>query len=174
MQSDTMLFRHAKASDASSLAAISIEVWIGTYLRKGVNGFFADYALSEFTTTKLEAIIASDNERIIVSENEDGIDGFIRLAFESPAPLSDCTGAEIKTLYVQPRHHGNGIGKGLLSEGLAQCAALGIDAVWLAVNSENADAINFYLGKDFKRVGTTHFRIVDKAYLNEIMRRTIS
>ncbi|WP_082760166.1 GNAT family N-acetyltransferase [Agrobacterium bohemicum] len=133
-----MLFRHAKASDASSLAAISIEVWIGTYLRKGVNGFFADYALSEFTTTKLEAIITSDNERIIVSENEDGI------------------------------------GKGLLSEGLAQCAALGIDAVWLAVNSENADAINFYLGNDFKRVGTTHFRIVDKAYLNEIMRRTIS
>lgn len=169
-----MLFRHARASDASSLAAISMEVWIGTYLRKGVSGFFADYALSEFTTTKLEAIIARENERIIVSENEDGIDGFIRLAFESPSPISHCTGAEIKTLYVQPRHHGNGIGKGLLNKSVAQCAALGIDAVWLAVNSENADAINFYLGNDFQRVGTTHFRIADKAYLNEVMHRNVS
>jgi ribosomal protein S18 acetylase RimI-like enzyme len=168
-----MFFRRAKASDASSLAAISMEVWIGTYLRKGVNGFFADYALSEFATSKLEAIIASDSERIIVSENEDGIDGFIRLGLDSPAPVSQYPGAEIKTLYVQPRHQGKGIGKGLLNEAVTQGAALGIDAVWLTVNSENTSAIDFYRANGFQRVGTTHFRIADMAYLNEVMHRNI-
>ncbi len=168
-----MSFRPARASDASSLAAISMEVWVGTYLRKGVSGFFADYALSEFTTSKLEAVVASDHEHIIVSQNEDGIDGFIRLGLDSPAPLSQYPGAEIKTLYVQPRHNGKGIGKALLKEVIAQCEALGINAIWLTVNSENAAAIAFYLANDFQRVGTTHFRIADKAYLNDVMHRTI-
>ena len=51
-----MTLRPPKTSDASSIAAISIEVWIGTYLKRGVNAFFADYALQEFTPAKIELI----------------------------------------------------------------------------------------------------------------------
>ncbi|WP_320202504.1 GNAT family N-acetyltransferase [Agrobacterium rosae] len=168
-----MFFRNATESDTSSLAAISIEVWIGTYLRNGVNGFFADYALAEFTAAKFEAIIAANAEHIIVSENENGIDGFIRLSLDSPAPLPGCSSTEIKTLYVQPRHHGKGVGKGLLNEGLRQCANLGVDAVWLTVNSENTAALTFYSALDFHNIGQTQFRIADQAYLNEVLRHQI-
>lgn len=80
----TLRIRDALPSDASSLAAISMEVWIGTYLRRGVNAFFADYALSEFTSQRFEAILGSVNDHLVVSENEDGIDGFIRVSFKSP------------------------------------------------------------------------------------------
>jgi methyl coenzyme M reductase alpha subunit len=52
-----MAIREASIDDASSLAALSIEVWIGTYLRNGVSKFFADYALSTFTTQIFEAFI---------------------------------------------------------------------------------------------------------------------
>lgn len=165
----SLRIRDTLPSDASSLAAISMEVWIGTYLRRGVNAFFADYALSEFTSQRFEAILASVTDHLIVSENEDGIDGFIRISFDIPAPCSSEAQTEIKTLYVQPRHHGKGIGKRLLQAALAICAAKDIEAVWLSVNSENDAALEFYRANGFSTVGQTHFRINDQAYLNEVM-----
>lgn len=164
-----MNFRAAKKIDASSLAAISIEVWLGTYLRKGVNAFFADYALSEFTTSRFEAILENEDEHIIVSQNEVGIDGFIRVTSGKVAPVRGCSTTEITTLYVQPRHHGKGIGKGLLREGVRKCAADGVSSLWLSVNSENTSAIDFYLALGFQNVGQTRFRIREEAYLNEIL-----
>lgn len=89
------------------------------------------------------------------------------------APIQGCATTEISTLYVQPRHHGNGIGKGLLNEGLRKCAADGVPLLWLAVNSENTSAINFYLAQGFRNIGQTHFRIQQEAYLNEILSRTV-
>ena len=169
-----MLFRNAALTDASSLAVLSMEVWVGTYLRKGVNAFFADCALSEFTAAKFGAIIANDDEHIIVSENEDGIDGFIRLSVNRAAPAECCSTTEIKTLYVQPRHHGKGLGKGLLDEGLGRCAEIGINSVWLTVNSQNTSALAFYSAVDFETIGQTHFRIGDQTYLNEVLRRQIA
>ena len=165
----TLRIRDALPSDASSLAAISPEVWIGTYLRRGVNAFFADYALSEFTSEKFEAILGSVNDHLIVSENEDGIDGFIRVSFKSRAPSASKTQTEIKTLYVQPRHHGKGIGKRLMQAALAICAAKEIETVWLSVNSENSAALEFYRANGFVMTGQTHFRFDNQAYLNAVM-----
>ncbi len=57
-----MTLRLAQVSDASSIAALSIEVWIGTYLKRGVNAFFADYALGEFTPAKAAQLIADPTQ----------------------------------------------------------------------------------------------------------------
>lgn len=168
------MFRHALSADAPSLAVISMEVWTGTYLRKGVSAFFADYALGEFTREKFQAIIARNDEFIIVSENDNGIDGFVRLSFNSPAPVDGCSSTEIRTLYVQPRHHGKGIGKGLLNESLKICAAYGSHSAWLTVNSENTSALEFYTAHDFQTVGQTYFRIADQTYPNEVLTRQIA
>jgi ribosomal protein S18 acetylase RimI-like enzyme len=170
---DGMNFRVAKKIDASSLAAISIEVWLGTYLRKGVSAFFADYALSEFTASRFEAILEKKDEHIIVSENEAGIDGFIRITSGKIAPVQGSSTTEITTLYVQPRHHGKGIGQGLLHEGARKCATDGVPSLWLSVNSENTSAIDFYLARGFQNVGQSYFRIREEAYLNEILSRGV-
>ncbi len=74
-----MKLRPAQKTDAASLAALSIEVWIGTYLRYGVSSFFAEFALREFTTARFEALIDEGADHLVVSENRDGIDGYIRL-----------------------------------------------------------------------------------------------
>lgn len=171
-----MPLRPPHISDASSIAAISIEVWISTYLKRGVNGFFADYALSTFTTEKTAQLIADPAQFILVSENQDGLDGFIRLTADSPAPIppsipASAKGAyntEIATLYVQPRHHNTGIGRNLLRAALAHCRAKGMASVWLTTNAENAPAIAFYLAQGFTQIGETHFRIGDAAYLNNV------
>ncbi|WP_439154061.1 hypothetical protein [Yoonia sp.] len=83
-----MKIRPAFKSDASSIAAISLEVWLGTCIRRGVNAFFAEYALSEFTTDRIAALVAAPNETFIVSENAEGIDGFIRITSGKFAPIS--------------------------------------------------------------------------------------
>ena len=168
-----MKFRAARTSDASSLAAIAIEVWLGTYIRKGVNAFFADYALSEFTAPRFETIMQDRDEHILVSENEEGIDGFIRITDRKSAPVPCGATTEIATLYVQPGHRGKGIGKGLLREALRKCAADGVPSLWLCVNSENTAAIAFYLAQGFENIGQTHFRIRDEAYLNEVLLRAL-
>lgn len=163
-----MTLRKATPSDASSIAALSIEVWIGTYLKKGVNGFFADFALNEFTPDKIASLIASPMEFILVSENEEGIDGYIRVSSNSQGPVDRCSDTEISTFYVQPRHHGKGIGKRLLNAALEHCRDISASSVWLATNAENDPAIAFYLAQGFEHIGETHFVIDDAAYLNNV------
>ncbi|MEO0487018.1 MAG: GNAT family N-acetyltransferase [Pseudomonadota bacterium] len=169
-----MTLRPALPSDAASIAAISIEVWIGTYLKRGVSAFFAEFALDAFTADKTRALIADPRNHVLVSENDEGIDGFMRIASDSPAPVAGCSDVEIATFYVQPRHHGTGIGGKLLSEGVEHCRARGAGSVWLQTNAENDPAIAFYLKRGFEQVGETHFRIADQAYLNNVYRLTLS
>ena len=168
-----MKFRIARPTDAPILAAISIEVWLGTYIRRGVNAFFAEFALSEFTAVKFTSLLNDTNEHVIVSENEDGLDGFIRISHGSVAPVQNCSPMEISTLYVQPSHHGRGLGKALLEQGLSYAQTCNASSVWLTTNSENTPAIAFYLKQGFEKVGITHFRMRDQAYLNDVLRRSI-
>ncbi|NTJ43131.1 GNAT family N-acetyltransferase [Agrobacterium larrymoorei] len=168
-----MRFRTATRSDATSLAAISIEVWLGTYIRKGINDFFATYALTHFTASRFEALVGSETDHIIVSQNEDGIDGFIHIAFDSPAPVQGCSTVEIAKLYVQPRHQGKGLGKGLLEEAYGVCRARACSSIWLTVNSNNPSAISFYNGQGFVHVGQTVFRIDEQAYPNEVLAKVL-
>ncbi|KNG93392.1 GCN5 family acetyltransferase [Pseudaestuariivita atlantica] len=168
-----MVFRLANDSDASSIAAISIEVWVGTYLKNGVSAFFADYALQEFTVEKTSRLIRDPDQFMLVSENSEGLDGFIRVSANSPAPVSGCSEVEISTFYVQPRHHGKGIGTCLLSAALDHCRDASVGSVWLATNAENDPAIAFYLAAGFEHVGETHFRIGDQGYLNNVYRLSL-
>ncbi|WP_170558958.1 GNAT family N-acetyltransferase [Ruegeria atlantica] len=163
-----MTLRRPKITDASSIAAISIEVWVGTYLKRGVSAFFADYALEEFQPSNIEKLILDPTQFIIASENEEGIDGFIRVSSGSIAPVPGCSEFEIATFYVQPRHQGKGIGKRLLNAALQFCRDQQAASVWLATNAENDPAIAFYLAQGFDHVGETHFRIENQKYLNNV------
>ncbi len=164
-----MKIRPAQKADAASLAALSIEVWIGTYLKRGVNAFFAEFALSEFTIARFEAILEEGQDLLMVSENEDGIDGYIRLAESRAAPVDGLSDLEIVTFYVQPRHHGKGIGSALLDVAVDYMHEKGRPSIWLTTNSENTPAIDFYLAKGFRQVGVTDFRIGDQAYPNQVL-----
>lgn len=163
-----MTLRRSQFSDASSIAAISIEVWIGTYLKKGVSAFFADYALSEFTTATTQSFISDPTQFILVSENEDGIDGFLRVSSGCKAPVVGCSEMEISTLYVQPRHHGKGIGKRLLNAAIQHARDENAKSIWLTTNAENTPAIAFYLSQGFEQIGETQFRIQEEGYLNNV------
>lgn len=91
------MVRLAQADDASSLAALSMEVWLNTYIRTGVNGFFADYALAQFTTAHFRQLLANPAEHILASDNRDGIDGFVRVTMGAEAPVPGCADISIAT-----------------------------------------------------------------------------
>lgn len=169
-----MSLRPAQISDASSIAALSLEVWIGTYLKQGINAFFADYVLDEFTTANIEKLLQDPRQHCIVSQNADGIDGVMRLNNDSAGPVKACSSHEIATLYVQPRHHGTGIGQQLLSAAFDHCRAAGAPSVWLTTNSENDPAIGFYLAQGFTQIGETDFCIGAARYRNNIYRYEFS
>ena len=161
--------RPARPSDCSSLAALSIEVWLGTYIREGVNAFFADYVLAHYTVDQFSKALEDPSEHLLVSETTDGINGYIRITNNQPCPTGALSNTEITTLYVQPRHHGKGIGQHLLQTGQRLCEENGWGTPWLASNSENSAALAFYEKQGFKTVGQTHFEIQDKRYCNEVL-----
>jgi ribosomal protein S18 acetylase RimI-like enzyme len=165
----SLSFRPAVPEDASSIAALSIEVWLGTYLCEGVNAHFADFALAEFTAQAVAARMRDPARRFVVSQNAVGIDGYIQVRSGADAPLAGLGTVEIDTLYVQPRHHGTGIGRGLLLRGLQIAQDLGARDVWLTMEAGNHNARAFYLAQGFRKVGETHFRIGDGAYLNDVL-----
>ncbi len=57
-----MRLRPADLTDASSLAALSAEVWLGTYLKQGISAHFADYVLAEMAAQKVRAMLGADCE----------------------------------------------------------------------------------------------------------------
>ncbi|MET3838276.1 GNAT family N-acetyltransferase [Bradyrhizobium sp. OAE829] len=164
------MIRKANERDASTLAAVSIEVWMNTYLRMGISAHFADYILSEFTAQNLRDAIGDPGKAIWVSENGTGIDGFVTVCSSATPPLADCSPLEIKTLFVRPRQQSGGRGTALLHCALEHCRDLGGESVWLTVNARNSRAIGFYLRHGFNKIGTTHFRIGDQAYENDVMK----
>lgn len=161
-------------TDASSLAALGLEVWLNTYIRNGVNAFFADYALQHFTTARFEEMLSDATQTFLVSQNTVGIDGFVHVALGSEAPVAGCADLEISKLYVQPRHQGSGAGGRLLAAGLQFCASTGRPDVWLSVNAENDRATQFYLRKGFAKAGETDFQIDGQSYPNHVLRYALA
>lgn len=166
--------RKPKKSDAIGIAAISIEVWLGTYLKRGVNAFFANYALEVLTPSKIEKLIFDPDQFILVSDNQKGIDGFIRVSSASKGPVDGCSELEIATFYVQPRHQGKGVGRRLMEAAFQHRRNNAAKSVWLATNAENGPAIAFYLARGFEQVGETSFRIDGESNLNNVYSYSLS
>jgi ribosomal protein S18 acetylase RimI-like enzyme len=164
------MIRKAQEQDASGLAAVSIEVWLNTYLRDGISQLFADYVLSEFTTPKFRNAIDDSNLAIWVSDGGNGIDGYVTVCSTATSPLPDCSPLEIMTLYVRPKRQSGGRGVALLRHALDYCGGIGAGSAWLKVNAENHRAIDFYLRHGFSKIGSTYFRIGEQAYENDVMK----
>ncbi len=169
-----MTLRAAEITDASALAALSIEVWVHTYLREGVSSFFADFVLKTYTAQYFINILQDPSETLVVSQNKVGLDGFVRVSQNRPAPVPGCGSVEISSLYVQPRHHGRGIGHALLQAALDEAKRLQTPDLWLATNAENHPAIRFYLANGFDQAGETTFCIQGEAYPNVVFRNTLN
>lgn len=156
-------------TDAASLAALSIEVWLGTYLRHGISKRFADYVFETLTPDRFAQHLQTSSEIFILSQNQEGIDGFLRLSQGVEPPTGPGSALEIATLYVQPRHQGRGIGQSLLQAAVQRAQDLGAPRPWLTTNAQNTKAIGFYQRQGFAITGETAFCLGAESYPNTLL-----
>jgi phosphinothricin acetyltransferase len=93
------------------------------------------------------------NSRLIVAENEDGVVGWGRLLPWSRRGLS---GTVEDFVYVDPLHHGNGIGKGLLRDLIDEARRLDYRTIVAQVAADNAAGVRLHEALGFRNVGTIH------------------
>ncbi|MBF9232421.1 GNAT family N-acetyltransferase [Microvirga alba] len=168
------MIRIATTSDASNLAALSIQVWLHTYAKSGLRNALSDYVLAEFTPEKIAASVNDENQVFVVYEENAHLLGYLRLILNSPIPSDPESRVEIAKLYVQEHFVGRGIGSALLKYALAYCDKLGITSVWLAVNHENTNALRFYEQHAFLRNGSTFFHLENEQHENFILSKLIA
>ncbi len=80
---------------------------------------------------------------------------------------------EISKMYVLPENHGAGVSAALMTEALAQAAALQAKCVWLGVNQKNTRAQRFYVKHGFTVNGTKTFRLGTRVESDYVMVRPV-
>ncbi|WP_114947278.1 GNAT family N-acetyltransferase [Microvirga calopogonii] len=169
-----LMIRVATTTDASNLAALSIQVWLHTYAKSGLRSALSDYVLAEYTSEKIAERLGDESQVFIVYEEKAHLVGYVRLLLDSPCPTDPSSRAEIATLYVQEHFIGRGIGSKLLEYSFDFCSKRGINGVWLSVNHQNARAISFYDKRQFRRNGSIFFHLENEQYENFILYRPIA
>lgn len=168
------IVRPATLSDAASLSALAIQVWLHTYAKFGVSNEFADYVLDEYSIARMGDHLKSRSKKIWLCEANGFIRGFLVLTSQSPCPGLPALTTEISTLYVQEHCLRQSIGTALLSMCERYCKENAIDGLWLSVNRENNGARAFYRRKQFMDSGRCDFVLADKRYENIIVTKSFA
>lgn len=167
-----MIYRSAQARDAVKLAALSIEVWLHTYLKDGINTAFADYVLETFTPEHFRKLAGDQQRQIIICENGDNLLGYIALDFNADLPVCISTlntAAEITTLYVRAHHAGRGIGKALMEHAKTAATSRNISNIWLSVLHDNHRAVQFYQQQGLRKHGSIWFEVPGERHENYVL-----
>ncbi|AUH52876.1 GNAT family N-acetyltransferase [Chromobacterium sp. ATCC 53434] len=162
--------RAARPEDASSLAALSIQVWLSAYAVDGVRQALADYVFDAFTPAKLAALIADPARRLLVIELNGHLLGYTQLKLDSPCDGFDGPALEMERLYLSESHTGRGLGRRLTMAARQWASSLaGQPRLWLTVWHRNARAIAFYRRMGMAVHGEWHFELEGARHLNYVM-----
>lgn len=162
--------RPAVAEDAHALAALAIQVWLGTYATEGVNDLLARYVLDAFTPSKFATLTQDTDARLLVAEIDNHLVGYALLRFGVAQPQVPAVDSELCTLYVQEPFTGSGVGSALLGAARASVRErTGAEALWLSVNVKNLRACEFYRKHGFVEMGRTHFVLGEGRHENHVL-----
>lgn len=156
------IIREATKDDCIRLAALSIKVWLDTYAKDGIKGEYAQYVLSTFTQTYFIELLSSSKFRLLVSEENQVLQGYVLLNLESHYETPK-NGFEIEKLYVDSTSKGRGLGRELLKAVDIQFGK----NYWLYTWVEN-DSNGFYEHLGFKKIGLFSFEFAGAKIENNV------
>src|SRR5690349_5588603 len=111
-----MQLRTAVPGDATTIAALAVQVFLDTYATEGVRPDLAREAFREYSAERFAARLAEPGRSFVLAEAGEGLLGFAEvIACPLQAPAGGIRGAELVRLYVQARAQRNGIGRTLLA-----------------------------------------------------------
>jgi diamine N-acetyltransferase len=157
------VIRQAIKEDCINLAALSIEVWLGTYAVDGINKASSKFVLSTFTEKYFTDLLLNKNFRLLLEIEGPYLRGYTLLNLQS-FYQSEENGFEIDKLYVQEQFQGRGIGRKLLSEVERQFG----NKFWLHSWVHNK-SINFYKKLGFIDIGRYDFEFDSEIIENRVL-----
>jgi len=142
-----LIVRSATDADAPAVAAI-----YGHHVLTST-GTFEETPPSETEIAARIAAVAALRLPYLVAEDEGGrITGFAYASAFRPRPAYRYTAED--SVYIHPDHMGRGIGKALVAEVIAACAALGVRQMIAVIgDSANAGSIGLHRSLGFEDAG---------------------
>lgn len=154
----TVLIRPATPADASAIAHIHVETWRAAY-----RGLMPDAVLDALDVERRAAFwqdrLAQPWGSVWVAE-DDSLAGFCDLIPSRDQDAAPDEVAEIVAIYVLPAHWGQGVGRALCEQALAQARQRGCRAVTLWVLASNHNAMRFYEAMGFALDGAQKTKTV--------------
>lgn len=142
-------YRKATLEDCYSIAELKGIVWNTTY-----KGIYPDEKLTGYDVQKneqiLQNIVNNPDIEIYVATDNDKIVGFMTCG--KPFKPFRHYEQEVGVLYILKEYQKQGVGKGFFEIARNQVKEAGYDEFMVAVNSQNVNAIQFYLAMGGKIV----------------------
>lgn len=139
---NNITYRKATAEDCYSIAELKGVVWNTTY-----RGIYPDEKLKGYDVKKneqiLQSIVNNPEIEIYVATEHDKIVGFMTCG--KPYKPFRHYQQEVGLLYILKEYQKQGIGKGFFELARKQVKEAGYKEFMVAVNSQNENAIQFYL-----------------------------
>jgi diamine N-acetyltransferase len=166
--------RIATQEDATRLSALSIEVWLDTYVTDGLRPSLTDEVARLFSLPAQSATLGKADTMILVAEHDGLIIGYAQLKYDARhALVSSPASVELEHLYVQKTFIRQGIGKTLLLRAEAIALSHGADTLWLTAWVGNARALEFYTCRGYNDFGATLYRFDDEEHENRVFAKRL-
>jgi ribosomal protein S18 acetylase RimI-like enzyme len=167
MSMTTINIRTCIAGDEQALALVGQATFLETFAGIINGGDILSHCTHQHSTSVYRDWLEKENVRTWIAEAEPGNAPVGYLVLTPPnLPVADLRNDdfEIKRIYLLHRFQGAGLGKRLMNEAETFAHSRGCRRLLLGVYSLNAQAIAFYEGYGFKRIGTRDFKVGDNLY----------
>lgn len=146
--------RVAKPRDAKRIGVVHVRAWQATY-RGHFPQEFIDGLDPKLRAARWRRYLKDNSDagaRLLVTEQDSEIVGFINVGTCRDEQLS--TAGEVRAIYLLPERWGRGLGRELMTAGLAVLTEAGFAEAILWVLETNARARHFFEGAGWAADGT--------------------
>jgi ribosomal protein S18 acetylase RimI-like enzyme len=175
MAESSVIIRRAVSADATLLAEIGERTFSDTFAADNTPEDMAQYLATAFSPIVQAAELAEPEVTILIAEAGGTVVGYAKLQTSGDVP--DCVSRdhpiEIARLYVEKKHHGEGVGAALMGECLSVAKSLGAQTIWLGVWERNYRAQAFYRKYGFREVGSHEFRLGSDVQRDLLLERAL-
>lgn len=162
MTHTNLVIRPATPSDAEGISNVGRQSFYETFSHSCTPKDMHIYLDSHYVPSIVNTEIGNPQRRYLVAiDSHDSIAGFASLSLDSD---ESCVAklfprVELQRIYVDAKHHGQGVAKGLMEASLELAREMGYRYIWLGVWEENHRAGQFYRKFGFEKVGEHVFTV---------------
>lgn len=167
------IIRPARLDDSKKLSILYKQVYIQTYGTEGISDEFANFITQQFSAQRLEQIIASVPNAILVAEYKNNLVGVLEIEFDKPCPIGDLVAPELNKIYILEWFCGKGIGNLLIKKAEQSLREEGYQEVWLWLLESNERAKRFYEKNAYTLIDKAPFNMEENTYINWVMKKSL-